>query len=70
MKYGARNQLTAKVIRIKKDGIMGYVGLEIPAKSKMGSVMTLESLEDLDLKEGDKVKLLVKAISVMVVKED
>jgi len=70
MKYGARNQLTATVKRIKKDGIMGYVDLEIPAKSKMGSVMTLESLEDLDLKAGDKVKLLVKAISVMVIKED
>jgi molybdopterin-binding protein len=35
----------------------------------MGSVMTIDSLNELDLKVGDKVKLIVKAISVLVVKE-
>jgi molybdopterin-binding protein len=70
MKYGARNQLTAVVKGIKRGAIMGQVDLEIPAKSKMGSVMTIDSLDDLDLKEGDKVKILVKAISVLVIKED
>ncbi|MDD5605538.1 MAG: TOBE domain-containing protein [Dehalococcoidales bacterium] len=70
MKYGARNQLSAVVKHVKKDGIMGYVDLEIPANSRMGSVMTLDSLDDLNLKAGDKVILLVKAISVLVVRED
>ena len=70
MKYGARNQITATVTSTKKDNVMGQVGFTIPAQSTMGSVMTLDSLGDLDLKEGDKVKLIIKAINVLVVKED
>ena len=69
MKYGARNQITAKVTDIKKGDIMCQVGLEIPADSIMNSVFTMESLEDLGIKEGDMVKVVVKAIHVLLVKE-
>jgi molybdopterin-binding protein len=70
MKYGARNQITAVVKNIKRDKVISQVDLEVPAKSKMGSVMTTDSLDELGLKKGDKVRLIVKAISVLVVKED
>ena len=69
MKYGARNQLIGKVVAIKKGSLMCQVNLEIPAKSQMSSVMTLDSLEELKLKKGDKVKVVVKAINVLLVKE-
>jgi len=69
MKYGARNQLHGKVVEIKKGGLMCKVRLEIPAASIMNSVMTIESLEDLNLAEGDTVKAVVKAINVLLVKE-
>ena len=69
MKYGARNQLSAVVKHVKKDGIMGYVDLEIPANQN-GFCYDFDSLDDLNLKAGDKVILLVKAISVLVVRED
>ena len=69
MKYGARNQLVGKVTGIKKGGLMCKVGLEIPADSIMNSVMTIDSVEDLEIKEGDSVKIIVKAINVLVVKE-
>jgi len=69
MKYGARNQLAGKVLQIKKGGLMCQVRLEIPAGSTMNSVMTIESLGELDLKEGDDVKIVVKAINVLLVKE-
>jgi hypothetical protein len=36
----------------------------------MGSAMTLDSIDDLGIKEGDRVKLGIKAIKVLVVKED
>jgi molybdopterin-binding protein len=49
---------------------MGQVSLEIFQDSNMTSVMTLDSLDDLGLKEGDKVKAVVKAINVLLVKED
>ncbi len=69
MKYGARNQLIGKVTDIARGGVMGKIKLEIPAASTMGSVLTLESIEELDLKVGDEVKIIVKAINVLLVKE-
>ena len=69
MKYGARNQLTGKVTEIKRGTVMCQVKLEIPADSEMSSVMTIDSLEDLGIKEGDDVKIVVKAVNVLLVKE-
>jgi molybdopterin-binding protein len=69
MKYGARNQLIGKVKAIKKGGIMCEVKLDIPAASAMSSVMTIDSLKELGLKKGDKVRVVVKAVNVLLVKE-
>ena len=69
MKYGARNQLRATVTRIKKGDVMGQVTLTLPEHAVMGSVMTVDSINELGLQEGDNVRLIVKAINVLVVKE-
>jgi molybdopterin-binding protein len=69
MKYGARNQLQGKILEIKRGGVMCQVKLEIPAGSIMNSVFTLESLEDLGIKEGDTVKIVAKAVNVLLVRE-
>ena len=69
MKYGARNQLTGKVTEVKKGAMMCQVRFEIPAGSKMASVMTIDSLDDLGIKEGDSVRVVVKAVNVLLVKE-
>jgi molybdopterin-binding protein len=69
MKYGARNQLVGKVEEIKKGGIMCQVRLKIEADSSVSSVMTIDSLEDLGIKKGDKVRAIVKAVNVLLVKE-
>ncbi|MCK5127329.1 MAG: TOBE domain-containing protein [candidate division Zixibacteria bacterium] len=69
MKYGARNQLIGKVTSVKKGDIMCQIKLDIPAASVMNSVMTVESLDDLGIKEGDSVKVVVKAINVLLVRE-
>ncbi len=69
MKYGARNQLRGKVQKIKKGDIMCQITLNVSADSIMNSVCTLESLDDLGIKEGDEVKVVVKAINVLLVKE-
>ncbi len=69
MKYGARNQIKGTVKKIKKGDIMCQVTLDIPEGSLMNSVCTMESLDDLGLKEGDNIKVVVKAINVLLVKE-
>ena len=68
MKYGAQNQIVGTVTAVKSGDLMCKVDLDIPA-SHMASVMTLDSLEDLDLKPGDQVRVIVKAIHVLLVKE-
>ncbi len=68
MKVGARNQLRAIVRTVKSGDIMSLVKFQVEAPAEMASVLTTESLEDLGLKEGDEVILMVKAIHVMPVK--
>jgi len=69
MKYGARNKITAKVTSIKSDSIMSLVKFEVIAPAQMASVLATESLQELELKPGDVVQLIVKAIHVLPVKE-
>jgi molybdate transport system regulatory protein len=69
MKYGARNLVQAKVKDVKKGDIMSLVKFEVTGPSEMASVLTTESLDDLQLKPGDRVQLIIKAIHVLPVKE-
>jgi molybdopterin-binding protein len=69
VKIGARNQLRGVVREIKKGKVMCSVRVEIPAGGTMGSVFTLDSLEELGLKKGDKVTAIVKAVNVLLIKE-
>ena len=68
MKYGARNNLKAKVTSIQTGDIMSLVKFEVSLPANMASVLTTESLQDLELKVGDEVQLIVKAIHVLPVK--
>ncbi|HKS38596.1 MAG TPA: TOBE domain-containing protein [Verrucomicrobiae bacterium] len=69
MKYGARNKITAKVTSIKSDQVMSLVKFDVTTPTRMASVLTTESVQDLDLKVGDTVELVIKAIHVLPVKE-
>ena len=69
MKYGAKNQLTGTVTEIKRGTVMSQVNLEIKADASMSSVLTLEALEELGITEGDQVKVIVKAVNVLLIKE-
>ena len=69
MKHGARNQLSGKVTEIKRGMVMCQVKLEVAPGVPMASVMTLDSLDDLGIKEGDTVQVYVKAVNVLLGKE-
>jgi molybdopterin-binding protein len=69
MKTGARNSIQAKVLSIKSDEIMSLVKFEVTAPHEMSSVLTTESVNDMNLKVGDKLMLLIKAVHVLPVKE-
>lgn len=69
MKYGARNDIKAKVKSVQKGDIMSLVKFEGIKVSEMASVLTTESVETMGLKAGDTVELIIKAIHVLPVKE-
>jgi molybdopterin-binding protein len=69
MKHGARNDLPAEVTAIKRGAVMCQVDVKLVGTDyKMSSVMTLESLESMGLEVGDKVKVLAKAVNVLLTK--
>ena len=69
MKYGARNNIKAKVKSIKKGDIMALVKFDVSMPAKLASVLTTESVEEMGMKVGNKVQLIIKAIHVLPVKE-
>ncbi|MES9995156.1 TOBE domain-containing protein [Desulfovibrio aminophilus] len=69
MKYGARNKVRVKVTSVKKGDVMSLIKFQTLGPAEMASVLTTESAEDLDLKPGDEVMVVIKAIHVMPVKE-
>jgi molybdopterin-binding protein len=69
MKVGARNRITATVTDITRGKVMCLVKVDVPARSRMASVMTLESLKELGIKRGDTVEVIVKAVNVLLLKQ-
>lgn len=70
MKIGARNKLIGKVVEIKRGAVMCQVKVKLVSKDpEMASVMTLDSLDELGIKPGDKVQIIAKAVNVLLMKE-
>lgn len=69
MRYGARNAITAKVKSIKTGDVMSSIKCDVVSVVEMTSVVTTEAVEDMKLKVGDQVQLLIKAVHVLPVKE-
>lgn len=69
MKYGARNTVPAKVTSVQKGDVVSLVKFEVTVPAEMASVITTESLDEMALAVGDEVRLIVKAVNVLPVKE-
>lgn len=70
MKHGARNSFQGAVKEIKKGSIMGEVVVEVEHNLTITSVMTLDSIDALNLQIGDKVTAITKAINVVLLKDN
>lgn len=69
MKVGARNQMAAEVVSVKKGKLMALVNVKLDEGASASSVMTIDSLGDMKLRKGDRVKVIVKAVNVLLMKE-
>jgi molybdopterin-binding protein len=65
MAISARNQLEGKVVEVTMGDIMAHVVVRI-GKSQIESVITRRSAEQLSLKKGDKVTVVIKSTEVML----
>ena len=69
MKYGVRNSLKATVTQVKQGDVMSQIACKLNEPGVITSVLTTDSVREMNLKEGDQILLLVKAIHVIPLKE-
>lgn len=67
MTLSARNQLKGTVSSVQIGIITAEVAVKI-GDNQIKSVITKEAVEELGLKEGDEVSVVVKATDVMILK--
>ena len=67
MKLSARNQLPGTVDQVHLGGIMARVVVKV-GEHVIESVITRESAEELALKQGDSVQVVIKSTEVMIQK--
>ena len=68
MPISARNQIEGKVSEVILGDIMAHVTVRV-GKNQLESVITRKSAEQLGLKKGDKVKVIIKSTEVMLQKD-
>jgi molybdopterin-binding protein len=67
MKLSARNQIKGKIIEVRKGATTAHVRVEIAAgRQVITSSITNEAVEELDLKVGNDVIVVIKASDVMI----
>ena len=69
MKISARNVFEGDIKNIEVGAIMANVKIEVTSPEIITAIITKESIEKLDLKEGDKVSAIIKSTEVMVAKD-
>ena len=66
MRISARNQIKGTVVEVKKGATTSHVRVDIGGGQIMTSSITNEAVDDLGIKAGGKVTVVVKASDVMI----
>jgi molybdopterin-binding protein len=66
MKLSARNILKGKIVQVKSGAVNSEITIELPGGTKLVSIITKESAEAMDLKNGKEAYAVIKASSVLV----
>ena len=66
MKLSARNLLKGKVVENKKGAVAAQVRVDIGGGNLLTSMITVDAVEDLGLKAGDSVSVVIKSTEVML----
>jgi molybdopterin-binding protein len=68
MALSARNQLPGIVQDVQLGGVMAHVAVKV-GDNVIESIITRSSAEELNLKEGDSVRVVIKSTEVMIQKD-
>jgi molybdopterin-binding protein len=68
MALSARNQLPGTVEEVQLGGVMAHVLVAV-GEHKVESLISRASAEELKLKKGDSVKVVIKSTEVMIQKD-
>jgi len=66
MKISARNILKGKVVKLVHGAVNSEVIIELPSGTRLVSIITNNSVENLGLAEGKEAYAIIKASNVMV----
>jgi molybdopterin-binding protein len=69
LKLSARNKFKGTVEDVEVGPIMANVKIKIEAPNIVTAIITKESINDLNIKEGDTVIAIIKSTEVMVAKD-
>jgi molybdopterin-binding protein len=70
MRISARNQIEGTVTEVKKGATTSHVRVDIGNGQIITSAITNEAVDELGIKAGDRVTVVVKASDVMIGVED
>lgn len=66
MKLSARNVLKGQVIEVKKGAVAAQVRVDIGGGNVITSMVTVDAVDDLGIKQGDQVSVVIKSTEVML----
>jgi molybdopterin-binding protein len=66
MKLSARNQISGKIVEVRKGQTTAHVRIDIGGSVVITSSITNEAVDELGLKVGDNAIAVIKASDVMV----
>jgi molybdopterin-binding protein len=67
MALSARNQLAGEVKDVRRGDVMAHVVVQV-GNNEIESVITRTSADEMDLKPGDRVAVVIKSTEVMIQK--
>jgi molybdopterin-binding protein len=66
MKLSARNVIKGKVVEVKKGAVAAQVRVDIGGGNVLTSMVTVDAVDDLGIKQGDQVSVVIKSTEVML----
>ena len=66
LRTSARNRIRSNIIKINIEGLISNLELETMENTTLTAIITRESADELELKEGDTINLVIKPTEIII----